>query len=315
MNAAVEGVAGLVKTRLDAKSEMDAFPLEWFGKLQRLLAYPTAGDRYVHTVPTLSYHDAADEGFSPLSPSSIERYVAKVSRDASVGYLGPYLDDMNWQTGFRDWQQDKSAYEPEAREKADLLEAIRAAQPNAVVEINSQFWDLWPLMKAHDPQVERALRFVNVVTKEFNVSAESGINTAGRYAEWLEYTDRLAAKGIGTTFTGANSAADDTEADREYSLASYLLVNTGLDFIGFAHQSPLNEYPALRGMNLGEQAQPRTQLPSGLWTRTFTHGEAIVAPPGTSGSVALPRVMTRIGASSPVTSVTVSGGQGAVLIG
>jgi len=121
------------------------------------------------------------------------------------------------------------------------------------------------------------------------------------------------AKGIGITNTGDSNY--NSEANKEYSLGSYLLVNTGLDFIGFSRQSPLSEYPALRGVNLGEQTQPRTQLPSGLWTRIFTHGEAIVAPPGTSGSVALPRPMIRIGVSSPVASVTLSGGQGAVMIG
>jgi hypothetical protein len=43
-----------------------------------------------------------------------------------------------------------------------------------------------------------------------------------------------------------------------------------------------------------------------------THGEAIVAPPGTigRGSVALPRPMVRIGSSAPVSTVALSCGQG-----
>ncbi|HEV2980893.1 MAG TPA: hypothetical protein VGX51_05645, partial [Solirubrobacteraceae bacterium] len=134
-----------------------------------------------------------------------------------------------------------------------------------------------------------------------------------KYAEYLQFADALHAKGNG--ITNAGDSNHSSPADNEYSLASYLLVNSGLDFVGFSHQSPGNEYAALRGMDLGEETQPRAQQPSGLWTRVFTHGEAVVAPPGTSGSVALPRPMTRVGTALPVTTVSLNGGQGAVLSG
>jgi hypothetical protein len=299
----VEGVAGLVKTRLDARSEFDAFPLEWFRGLTRVLAYPPGGDRYAaFGVPTLAYHDAWTT-WGSAGASHISEYVAWVKRDKEHGYLGQFMDDINFAGG-------NIAGTP--AQYADLIEAVRGALgPAGVIEINAQMWDLKSMLG--NPDVQRALRYVNVVTKEFNVDPRSGISSPGKYGEYLEFVDGLRAKGIGITNAGDSSYR--SEADNEYSLASYLLVNTGLDFVGFSHQSPSSEYAALRGMDLGEETQPRSQQPSGLWTRVFTHGEAVVAPPGTSGSVALPRPMTRIGSSSPVTSVALSGAQGAVLIG
>ena len=303
VTAAIAGVAGLVKTRIDAKSEFDAFPLEWFRGLTRVLAYPPGGDRYPTIgTPTLAYHDAWTT-WGSSGASHIPEYVAWVKRDKEHGYLGQFMDDINF-------AGDNIAGSP--AQYADLIEAVRAALgPEGVIEINAQMWDLKSMLG--NPDVQRALRYVNVVTKEFNVDPKSGISSAAKYAEYLEFVDGLGAKGIGITNAGDSSYG--SAADDEYNLSSYLLVNAGLDFVGFPHQSPHGEYAALRGVDLGEQTQPRTQLPSGLWTRVFTHGEAVVAPPGTSGSVSLPRPMTRIGGSSPVTSVTLSGGQGAVLSG
>jgi hypothetical protein len=299
----VEGVAGLIKTRLDAKSELDPFPVAWFTGLTRLMSYPPAGDRYAAAgIPTLAYHDAWTT-WGASGATHVAEYVAWVKRDKEHGYLGQFMDDVNFAGG-------NIAGTP--AQYANLIEAVRAALgPEGVIEINAQMWNLKSMLG--NPDVQRALKYVNVVTKEFNVDPRSGISSAGKYDEYLEFADGLRAKGIGITNAGDSSY--NSEADKEYSLASYLLINAGFDFIGFSHQSPISEYPALRGMSLGEQTQARAQSSSGLWTRIFTHGEAIVAPPGTGGSVALPRPMTRIGASSPVTSVTLSGGQGAVLLG
>jgi hypothetical protein len=298
-----EGAAGFVKTRLDAKSEFNSFPLEWFKGLTRIMSYPPAADRYPAAgVPTLAYHDAWTT-WGAGGATHISQYVAWVQRDKEHGYLGQFMDDVNFAGG-------NIAGTP--AQYADLIEAVRAALgPQGVIEINAQMWDLKSMLGS--PDVQRALQYVNVVTKEFNVDPKSGISSPSKYAEYLEFVDGLHAKGIGITNTGDSSY--NSGADREYSLASYLLVNNGYDFVGFSRQSPSSEYPALRGMSLGVQTQARGQLPGGLWARGFSHGEAIAAPPGTSGTVSLPRPMTRIGTSTQVTSVTLSGGQGAVLVG
>ena len=67
---------------------------------------------------------------------------------------------------------------------ANLIEAIRAREPRAVIELNSHFRDIWPLMKAGDGDVARALRDANVVCVEFGVGPTSGINSAQDYGEF-----------------------------------------------------------------------------------------------------------------------------------
>src|SRR5438132_875321 len=234
----VEGVAGLVKTRLDAKSEFDSFPIEWFRGLTRIMSYPPAADRYAAAgIPTLAYHDAWTT-WASSGATHVAEYLAWVKRDKEHGYLGQFMDDVNFAGG-------NIAGTP--AQYANLIEAVRAALGSGgVIEINAQMWNLKSMLG--NPDVQRALKYVNVVTKEFNVDPSSGISSSSKYGEYLEYVDGLRAKGIGITNTGDSSY--NSEANKEYSLASYLLVNTGLDFIGFSHQSPSSAYPALKGMNL-----------------------------------------------------------------
>jgi hypothetical protein len=43
--------------------------------------------------------------------------------------------------------------------------------------MNSQYHDIWPLMKAGNANVAEALDDVDMVTKEFDVGPSAGINT------------------------------------------------------------------------------------------------------------------------------------------
>ena len=173
----VEGVAGLVKTRLDAKSEFDPFPIAWFKGLTRIMAYPPAADRYVAAgVPALAYHDAWTT-WGASGATHVAEYVAWVKRDKEHGYLGQFMDDVNFAGG-------NIAGTP--AQYANLIEAVRAALgPEGVIEINAQMWNLKSMLG--NPDVQRALKYVNVVTKEFNVDPRSGISNAGKYGEYLEY--------------------------------------------------------------------------------------------------------------------------------
>ena len=165
---------GHPKYRLDAASYFDAFGADaapWLGSHVTLLkAYPPYGDKYLPLdVPVIAYRDPATEGHAPLGPAGIEAYVASVRRDMNKGYRGVFVDDANWRF--------KPSPGPPAA-LADLLEAIRSAAPSAVIEMNSQYHDIWPLMKAHDATVQRALRTVNIVTKEFGVGPSAASKPA-----------------------------------------------------------------------------------------------------------------------------------------
>jgi hypothetical protein len=299
---------GHPKYRLDAASYFDAFGADaapWIGSHVSLLkAYPPYGDKYLPLdVPVIAYHDPATEGQAPLGPAGIEAYVANVRRDISLGYRGVFVDDANW--AFKPSPGPPAAL-------ADLLEAIRNAAPSAVIEMNSQYHDIWPLMKAHDATVERALRTVDIVTKEFGVGPSAAIETATDYRELFEFIDALHAKGIHVTMTG--DGASKSGETLEYNLASYLLANDGGDLINGTEQTPTSWWPGF-DVNLGKATSPRERSATGLWTRRFSGGVVYTVEPGArSQTIKLAKPMQNAHRGT-VESVTLTGGQGAVLTG
>lgn len=297
-----KGEAGRVKIRLDAKSFADSVPIEWFKKLARVMAYPPAGDRYPKAgIPTLAYHDAWTTWGSSGATHKAE-YDAWASRDNGVGYLGQFMDDINFQGG------NVAGTRAQYRE---LIESVRATiGPSKVIEINAQFWNIWPLIQAKDPNVLKALEYVNVVTKEFNVSPTAGINSPTKYREFFEYTDFLVGKAIHIVMTGNSSY--NTSADKEYSLATYYLLNDGGDFIGFSEQKPGNEYAGLQ-LDIGGATSGRERSSSGVWKRSFAKGVAYTVEPGAATqTITLAKPMKRLDGTT-VSSVTLAGAHGAVL--
>jgi hypothetical protein len=295
--------AGLVKARLDAKSAYDGYPLSWFTGLgiARLLVYPPAGDRYIKTAETLAYHDAWTT-WGSSGATHIAEYVALVKRDREKGHTGQFMDDVNFAGG--NIAGTKKQY-------ADLVEAVRGELGSGVLEVNCQFPDIWPLIKAKDPDVMRALALVDVVTKEFNVSPTSGISSPSRFAEFVQYVDLLHGMDVSITMTGQE--AHNTAADREYSLAVYLLNNAGDDHIGFSGLGPGKEYAGLT-LDLGNATTQRSRASDGTWSRQFEKGLVIVNEPGNaSHTSSLEHAMKNL-AGATVTAVSLSGAQGAVLL-
>ena len=247
--------------------------------------------------------------FTPKPKKNATKIGICVARGRIARYAGPFVDDVNWSVGFRDGTQLKTL-EPEKHELADLVEACRAGQPGAVVEINSQYHDIWPLMKAHDPDVERALRDVNLVTKEFGVGPTAGINTGKDYGEFIEYVDALHAKGIHVTLGG--DYHNNNVPTMEYNLATYFLVNDGGDYVSGTRQVPGNFWAGFE-VDLGEALGPRERSGNGLWSRRFVGGLVYTLEPGApTETIALPTPMTTVSGQT-VTSITLAPSQGAVL--
>jgi hypothetical protein len=306
--------AGRVKYHLDASSDFDSFDHEsaWLSShVGMITSYPPFGDVYLATgVPVIGYHDAATDGYAPLTTSSIEGYATKVKRDASAGYAGTFLDDVNWGTGYRDGSQSRTL-EPEVQQLAALIDATRAAIPTGVIEINSQYHDIYQRYKEGNPYVLKALSDVNMLCKEFGVGPSSGIDTASDYANFLNFADELRAKGIHITMTSDPSSP--TVATMEYNEATYLLINDGHDFINGSRQTPLNWWGGF-SVNLGQATDERHSW-SNVLRRDFTGGMTLVNPPGSSTqTVSLPSAM-RNTAGVTVTSVTLAPASGAVLSG
>jgi hypothetical protein len=305
---------GRPRYRLDANTFFDPFATARYAPWVRanvslIKGYPPFSDAFIGLfgVPVIGYHDPATEGQAPLLPAGIDAYVSRVRLDMGLGYAGVFVDDANWSGGF------KPSPGPPAN-LANLIEAIRAAEPGALIEMNSQYHDIWPLMKAHDPNVERALRFVNVVTKEFGVGPTAGINNPTDYAEFMQYVDALHAKGIHTTMTGDNRPGGTTVAAMEYNLATYFLINDGRDFVNGVNQFPTNRWPGF-DVNLGGAMTQRERSPSGVWTRKFTGGVVYTVEPGAATQTIKLGKPMHSAEWGTVESVTLAAKQGAVLAG
>jgi hypothetical protein len=303
---AAQEAAGHAGYRLDAVRSFDRFANRgaWIqAHFDVIKAYPTFGDVYVqYGKPVIGYHDPATEGFAPLNQSQIEAFVAKVKRDMGLGYAGVFVDDANWSFS--------PSPGPEAN-LANLLEAIRKAEPGALIEINSQYHDMWPKMKAGDASVTRALAQVNLVTKEFGVGPTSLINTAQDYAEYMTYADTLRAKGMHVVMTGdPNSSRVPT---MEYNLATCLLINDGKDFVNAARQK--SRFWRGFAVNLGAPLGGRERSSSGVWSRRFAGGLVYTVEPGAAAqTINLPKRM-RSAEWGKVSAVTLAPEQGAVLAG
>jgi hypothetical protein len=308
--AEAKEAAGRAKYRLDAASYFDKFGTEQYAPWVRahvslIKGYPPYSDKYVSMfgLPVIGYHDPATEGQAPLEQSGIEAYVAQVRRDIEHGYGGVFVDDANWSSG----------YSPSSGPPANLarlLDTLRSDFPGITIEMNSQYHDIWPLMKAGNPYVARALKDVNIVTKEFGVGPNAGISTAQDYREYVEYVDQLHAKGIHVVACGDGSEV----STMEYNLATLFLGTDGSDYVNGNEQTPENWW-------VGYEAEPgsptgaRERLSSGLWRRAFSGGVVYVVEPGAARqTIRLPKPM-HSAEWGTVESVTLSAGQGAVLTG
>jgi hypothetical protein len=304
--ALAPGDPGHARYRLDANQRFDRYAHEaaWIqAHFDVIKAYPPFGDVYVqYGKPVLGYHDPATEGFAPLNTPQIEAYVAKVKRDMNAGYAGVFVDDANW---------SRSPSPGPPANLANLLEAIRKAEPAAVIEMNSQFKDIWPRMQAGDSNVARALAQVNIVTKEFGVGPSATIDTGQEYGELLTYIDTLHAKGIHVVMTGDHASRG--VPTMEYNLATCLLANDGGDFVN----ASLQKRRVWKGfaVDLGGALGPRERASSGLWSRRFSGGVVYTVEPGApTQTIQLGRRM-RSAEWHKVESVTLAAGQGAVLAG
>ncbi len=159
--------AGKVKVRVDADSGWNSFKAaSWepwiLSHVAAIMAYPSAGNSYINTgLPVIAYHDAFTSFGGALSPANRATYLGWVASDKGVGYAGQFMDDVNFAGGNI----------PGTRaELANLVTAVREAiGPGGFLEINAQYHDIWPLLKAAEPEAVRAVAAATTVDKEFGV--------------------------------------------------------------------------------------------------------------------------------------------------
>jgi hypothetical protein len=249
--------------------------------------------------------------------SQIDRAKAAVAR----GYRGLWLDDVNLEfrvgdgTGRQVAPIDSRTGKPMTwtawrDAMATFVEEFRAAVPASVEIVHNSIWFAAPGRDA-DPYVRRQIAAADVINLERGVNDDGLTGGAGEWSlnAFLAFVDRVHAMGKAVVF----DAYDDTAAGREYSLASYLLISNGRDGLGESHAGPDNWWAGW-DVDLGPAAGARTTW-NGLMRRDFAGGTVLVNEPGAPArTVQLPRPMRTVGGAT-VTSVTLSGSRGAVLLG
>jgi len=253
-----------VKYRLDAGSYFDPYSgkTAWIkGHIARTRGYEPFADRYTSIVPTLSYHDGYTTwGPHSLNPTHRAEWVSWVRRDHKHGYAGTFIDDFEAE-GSGQHEVGTNA------ELQALIEAIRAAIPNDVIEINMQPQDLCNHLG--QPWLKRVLSLVD------QEDIELGPYSFLPWTQLISCIQTLHSKGVHVDLGRA------TQGDA-YSLASYLLINTGQDYIG-SHTTP-PEWTGYFDRNLGE-AISGIEVSGSTYTRHFTGGVVSVNTATKTGSV------------------------------
>ncbi len=272
-----------------------------------LLGYPSYANKYIgfYHVPTFAYLDQKAE--QKEHSFTNEQYVNAVEAQAAVGYAGAFVDDANWEAA-----NEGPSQTPESI--ATLLEELHTKIPGLQIEINSQYHEIWPLIKAKNTYVLRALAVVNGVDKAFGVNEPAGITTKTDYEEFLKYVEYLHEHKLFTVYGGD----DEKVADQEYNLATYFLVNNGSDYVSGDDQHPKGTtepeqfWPGY-GINLGVASGPKELTGLGYYTRAFENGVVYVNPPqAETRTIKLEKAMeTPEGVEE--SSITLKAGEGAVL--
>lgn len=308
---------GKSRYKLDAASFFDPYGnstwAPWVqANITLMEGYPPYSDKYVNLfgLPLIGYHDPAypPSSVTGLSASQIQTYVGWVSTDMHNGYAGVFVDDSNW------------TFSPNPgppAQLAALMVALRSAYPNILIEMNSQYHDIWPIMQNPSnpdyPYVEQALSKINIVCKEFGVGPTAGIGSPSDYASFMQYVDTLHSKGIHIDMT--SDYHNYNAPTLEYNLATYFLVNDGGDFVGGADPRSTSPWSPRFNVNLGNATASRQRSSSGVWTRTFTGGAVYTVEPGaTTQTITLPAPMKDINTGNTVSSVTLGPASGVVLM-
>ena len=136
-----------------------------------------------------------------------------------------------------------------------------------LIEINMQPQDLCNHLR--QPWLQRVLSLVD------QEDIELGVYSFLPWTQLISCIQTLHSKGVHVDLVHA------TQGDA-YSLATYLLINTGQDYIG-AHMTP-PEWTGYFDRDLGE-ATSRIEVSGSTYTRHFTHGVVSVNTSTKTGSV------------------------------
>lgn len=249
-------------------------------------------------------------------------WIAQLKTNLAKGYKGAWIDDVNLERRVGNGNGDEVAPYSAAlgrtmsvgdwrKAMADFTEQVRAEVPNHELLHNSIWYAGGDVGRHSNPDIQRQINSADYINVERGVT-DGGLT--GGTAEWsyrrlLDYIGFVHSKGKGVII----DSSEQTNEAREYSLASYFLLNTGKDGVGDMSQTKDSWWKGWDA-DLGAAKTDRFDW-QGLLRRDFTGGIALVNEPGAPArTVNLPTAMKTIDGRT-VTSVTLGGSRAAVLFG
>jgi len=251
----------------------------------------------------------------PGNPQFRAHWIEQAARQLAKGYVGIFVDNVNLEMRVSDgFGVAVAPLDPRTGKAmtldawqgyvADFVEQIRAAFPAAEL-VHNTIW-FTPRTSA----VRRAVEAADYVEVErgfsdFNLAGGDGSG----YMSLIDHVDWVHSLGRSVMLEPY-----DLDASRRlFELASYFLVNDGVDSLASDFEAnPDNWWPGWEA-DLGAPLGPRTQS-GGVLRRDFERGMVLVNPPGTPPrTVALPGPHVDL-EGTPVEAVDLGPAQGAVLL-
>jgi hypothetical protein len=238
------------------------------------------------------------------------------------GYTHLWIDDVNMEFRVGDgWGNqvapvDKYTGQPMSYDTwryyvAVFTQQIRAALPNTKIMHNSIWFADSAGAWASDTYIQQQIAAADYINLERGIASDAGLTGGTGFwsiYNFFNYVDDVHAQGKGVNLM----AYQLNTAQQQYNLASYYLISNGSDFVGDWTTNPNNWWSGY-STELGTPLGPRTYS-NGVFQRNFTGGMVILGEPGLgSQTVQLPGSYQTLDGSW-VSSVTVTGWQGIVLL-
>lgn len=240
-------------------------------------------------------------------------------------YAGMFVDDVNMNFNVSDGNGNLVApidsntgqtmtYTAWRSYVATFTQQIRAAFPSKSI-IHNSIWYAGPAgVLDADPYIQSEIAAANTINMERGIASDGGLT--GGTGPWSVYAlfafvDRVHASAAGKGVNFGEYTV--TPVQQMYGLAGYFLLSNGNDYVSDLTVTPdnwFNGYDVTLGTPLGARTYN-----NGVFQRNFTGGIVLLGEPGLATQTIQLGGSFQVLNGGTVTSVTLSGSQGIILLG
>jgi hypothetical protein len=256
--------------------------------------------------------------FDFANPAFRQYQISALAKMLSAGYIGVWLDNVDLQMQTSNAKGTIIApidsttgqvMTPTVWEQhiADFTTQIRQALPGTQI-IHNSIWYAGSQPAGSDPYVQQEIQAADWINLERGVSDPNLTAGTGQYTlnSLLNFVDVVHALGKHVT-------VQEYSYNGDYGLAGYYLISSGLDALGNDAVTPTNWWSGY-DHDLGTPEGKRYDW-YGVLRRDYSNGLVLLNPyQGSKVTLSLPGTYATT-SGSEVSSVTLGGGQAAVLFG